>query len=129
MQRNPDRDELARRVSGITPKEAEELAYKTNTDTHWFPPSAKEKKKAEDLVILALVTGERIRLGLDLMDAPPEEIELVEKFQREHPECLPIIKDGNTVGWRREGLEFLKQYIDEERLDSALDYRGVPPES
>jgi hypothetical protein len=124
MQRNPDSNELAREVGGITPQQAEEIAYRTNEETDWYPPSSKQKSKAESLVIMALITAERMRQGVSqdwLQEIPVEERELGKKFLQKYPQLLPTIVDDKVVAWPLKAKAYLTKYIDADTLQSALD--------
>jgi len=124
MQRNPDPNELARQVGGITPQEAEEMAYKTNEETDWYPPSLEQKSKAESLVIMALISAERIRQNISqdwIKHIPAQELEVAKKFLQKYPQLLPTIVNDNVIAWPPEAKAYLTKYIDEDRLQSVVD--------
>jgi DNA-binding Lrp family transcriptional regulator len=130
MQRNPDGSELAREVGGITPQEAEEIAYKTSGETHWYRPSEKQKEKADDLVILALISAERIRQNVSrewIENIPAEELEVAKKFLQKYPHLLPLIVNDNVVAWPPVAKAYLTKYIDEDRLECALEHASTLP--
>jgi len=120
MQRYPDPIELAREVEGITPQQAEEIAYETSEQTHWYSPSPREKEKAESIVILGLIAAERIRQGI-AQDTLPEEVELGKKFLEKYSHLLPIIVGDKVVAWPPKAKAELTKYIDEDTLFYALD--------
>jgi len=124
MQRNPDSEELAREAGGITPKDAEKMAYESSLETHWHNPTGEEKERARGLVFMALRTAGYIKQNVtsDFEGSiPEEERRVAEHFIRKYPETLPTIVGGNVVGWPPKAKEFLTRYFDESRLENAVD--------
>lgn len=111
-------------MGGITPQEAEEIAFRTSGETHWYPPSEEEKERADSQVILALISAERIRQNVaqdSIQNIPAEERKVAEHFIKNYAYALPTIVNDNVVGWPPKAKEFLKRYFDESRLENALD--------
>lgn len=124
--RMPTVDEIAVE-SGVTPQEAEKLAYKLATQTGWFNPTPELVRDARVRLGEVLVCAARIRDKLvtetggskdyDYED-DAEIVEEAKRFLKEYPQLLPkLSSDGEkVVEWPTEALRFLgENYVPVER--------------
>jgi hypothetical protein len=118
--RMPTVDEIAVEV-GITPAEAESLAYKLTGETGWYNPKGKLIEDARVRLGEVLVCAARIRDGLvaetgksEVFDYEQEDEDAItvqdaNRFLKEHPSLLPSLsKDGeNITKWPSVALRYL----------------------
>ncbi|MCW4045522.1 MAG: hypothetical protein NWE94_08415 [Candidatus Bathyarchaeota archaeon] len=124
--RMPTVDEIAVE-SGITPQEAEKLAFKLATQTGWFNPAPELIRDARIRLGEALVCAVRIRDKHVAEDGKSETfdydddlwvVEEAKRFLKNYPHLLPKLADdcGEVVFWNREALRFLgDNYVPKER--------------
>ena len=124
--REPTVDELAVEV-GITPAEAENLAYKLASQTGWYKPSEKliensKVKLGEVLVCAARIRDKQVEMnGYSKSFDYEEDARIVEeanRFLKDHPKLLPTLSnDGeNVIEWTSEALRYLgDNYIPKDR--------------
>jgi hypothetical protein len=116
--RVPTTDELAVEV-GITPGEAENLAYKLASKTGWYNPSEKLIENSKVKLGEVLVCAARIREKQVDMNGESECFDYKEdasivqeakRFLKDHPKLLPTLsKDGeNVIEWPSESLRYLR---------------------
>jgi hypothetical protein len=129
--RMPTVDEIAVEA-GITPHEAEKLAYKLATQTGWFNPTAELIRDVRIRLGEALVCAARIRDKLVAEDGKSETfdyddepwiVEEAKRFLREYPQLLPkLSNDGDEVAsWSPEAFRFLgEQYTPKDRRTPYL---------
>ncbi|MCW3996683.1 MAG: hypothetical protein NWE98_11125 [Candidatus Bathyarchaeota archaeon] len=131
--RMPTVDEIAVEA-GITPTEAEQLAYKLATQIGWFNPVAELIRDARVRLGEALVCAARIRDKHVAEDGKSETfdyddehwvVEEAKRFLREYPQLVPKLSDDGdeVVSWSPEALRFLrKQYTPKDR---RIPYLGI----
>jgi hypothetical protein len=131
--RMPTVDEIAVEA-GITPLEAEKLAYKLATQTGWFNPTAELIRDAKVRLGEALVCAARIRDKHVAEDGKSENfdyddeplvVEEAKRLLREHPQLLPKLSDDGdeVISWSSEALRFLgEQYTPKDR---RIPYLGI----
>ncbi|MCW4046133.1 MAG: hypothetical protein NWE99_01020 [Candidatus Bathyarchaeota archaeon] len=124
--RMPTVDEIAVEA-GITPTEAEQLAYKLATQTGWFNPAPELIRDARVKLGEALVCAARIRDKHVTEDGKSEsfdyndDAEIVKeakRFLKDYPQLLPKLADDGdeVVSWSQEALRFLgENYTPESR--------------
>ena len=124
--RVPTTDELAVEV-GITPAEAENLAYKLASKTGWYNPSEKLIENAKVKLGEVLICAARIRDQLVEMNGSSKSfdyeedahiVEEAKRFLKDHPKLIPTLsKDGeNVIQWSSEALRYLgDNYIPKDR--------------
>ncbi len=129
--RMPTVDEIAVEA-GITPQEAEKLAYKLATQTGWFNPSPELIRDARVRLGEALVCAARIRDKHVAEDGKSENfdydddhgvVEEAKRFLKDYPHLLPKLADdgGAVVFWSQEALRFLgENYVPKERQQPFL---------
>jgi hypothetical protein len=124
--RQPTIDELAVEV-GITPAEAEILAYKLASQTGWYNPSKKiiedsRIKLGEVLICAARIRDKQLDLDGKSESFDYEEdahiVEEANRFLKDHLKLLPTLSnDGeNVIEWPSETLRYLgDNYIPKDR--------------
>ena len=113
--RPPTVEEIALQT-GVTPENAEKLAYKTAKETRWFPPTQETKENAGERLAEVLICAARLKEGkpsnwVEMYSDEPEIMREGERFLKEHPEMLPrLSQDGMKVSsWPRETLRYLRR--------------------
>jgi hypothetical protein len=116
--RPPTSEEIAVET-GITPEDAEELAYKYALQTGWFHPTPvlihdKTERLAEILFCAAQLRDGKVREDGSSKDFDYENdreiVDEAKRFLKQHPEMLAKTdKDGRFVSWPREALKYLKK--------------------
>jgi hypothetical protein len=118
--------ELAVEV-GITPAEAENLAYKLASKTDWYNPSEKliensKVKLGEVLVCAARIRDKQVDMngGSKFFDYEEDDriVEEAKRFLKDQPKLLPTLSnDGeNVIEWPSESLRYLgDNYIPKDR--------------
>lgn len=124
--RVPTSNELALEV-GITPAEAENLAYKLAYQTGWYNPSKKliensQVTLGEVLVCAARIRDQQVEMNGNSKSFDYEEdaliVEEAKRFLKDNPKLLPTLsKDGeNVIDWPSEALRYLgDNYIPKDR--------------
>jgi hypothetical protein len=124
--RMPSVDEIAVEV-GITPSEAESLAFKFAAQKGWYNPTRKLIEDArvrlgEALVCAARIRDNQVDMNSNSKSFDYEEdariVEEAKRFLKEYPKLLPTLsKDGEKViEWPSEALRYLRDnYIPKDR--------------
>jgi hypothetical protein len=133
--RMPTVDEIAV-AAGITPGEAEKLAYKLATQTGWFNPTPELIRDARVKLGEALVCAARIRDKKVDEDGRSKAfdynedaviVEEAKRFLRDYHRLLPkLTPDGEgVVSWSSEALKFLGE--DYKPVERSIPFGAVVP--